>query len=419
MRTTLGHHLHDLGNHVPRAADDHGVADHQAQACHLVHVVQGGVGHRHAGHLDRLEPRYGCDRAGAADLEFHVEQFGEFFHRWKLVGNGPARLAGPETQLALRRQAVDLEHHTVDFIRQLGPPCADVVVVLQALLDVLGDLEFATDRHAPLLELFEIAGVGGGDVLGDLADAVAAEFQGAAGGDFRIQLAQAAGCGVARVGEGLAADFHLAGVEPFEPGLGHEHLAAHFQHRRPTAAVQLERDVADGAHVDADVFAGGAIAAGRAADQGAVLVKQRHRQAVELGFAAVVNRSAAAEQVTGGQVEAFGDTAVELAQVDFFEGVAEAEHGDFVANLGERGQGRIADALGGRVGGDQVRVVGFKGLEFAEQTVVFGIGDAGFVEHVVAVVVLVEFGTQFEDTVGVVHDRFSLEAKEQPWLLLG
>jgi hypothetical protein len=33
--------------------------------------------------------------------------------------------------------------------------------------------------------------------------------------------------------------------------------------------------------------------------------------------------------------------------------------------------------------------------------------------------VQVKFGTQFEDTGGGSHDRFSLEAKEQPWLLSG
>jgi hypothetical protein len=61
--------------------------------------------------------------------------------------------------------------------------------------------------------------MGIGDIGGHLADAVAAEFQRAAGGDLRIQLAQAAGRGVARVGEGLAADFQLRGVERSKPAL--------------------------------------------------------------------------------------------------------------------------------------------------------------------------------------------------------
>ncbi len=65
-----------------------------------------------------------------------------------------------------------------------------------------------------------------------------------------------------------------------------------------------------------------------------------------------------------------------------------------MADLGERGQRRAADALGRRVGGDQFRVFGFQGLELVVQAIVFGVRDARFVEHVVAVVVLIQFSTQ-------------------------
>ena len=234
--------------------------------------------------------------------------------------------------------------------------------------------------------------MGIGDVRGHLADAVAAEFQRTVGGDLRVQLAQAAGRGVARVGEGLAADFQLRGVEPLETGLGHEHFAAHFQGRRPAAAVQLERDVAHGAHVDADVFAGGAVAARGAAHQHAVLIEQADRQAIELGFAAVFHRRAGAEQIAGRQVQAFGHPTVELAHVGFFEGVAEAEHRHFVTHLGERRQRRAADPLGRRVAGDQVGIGRFEGLELVEQPVVLGVRNARLVQHVVAIVVLIQLG---------------------------
>src|SRR5690606_22120457 len=48
----------DLRNHVACAAYDHGVADHHAEACHFVHVVQGGIGDGNARHLYRLEPSH-------------------------------------------------------------------------------------------------------------------------------------------------------------------------------------------------------------------------------------------------------------------------------------------------------------------------------------------------------------------------
>lgn len=241
------------------------------------------------------------------------------------------------------------------------------------------------------------------DAFRHLTNAIAAELQRAAGGDFRIKLAQATGGGVARVGERLATGFGLGGIEPVETGLAHVHLAAHLQHRRPALTLQLERNVAHGAHVGADVFAGGAIAAGSALHQLAIAVQQAHGQAVELGFTAEVDRA--------GLIEAFYNAAAELTQVGFFEGVTQAEHRDFMAHLAKGGQGSAADALGGRVGCDKVRVLGFKRLQLVEQAVVFGIRHAGLVEHVVAVVVLVELGTQFVDTGFGGHFQVLLHSK--------
>ncbi|MNO79336.1 hypothetical protein D3C76_705020 [compost metagenome] len=394
FRTTLHDHLHHLRNHVTGTADDHRVADHQAQARDFVHVVQRGVGHRDARDLDRFQTRHRRHRPGAADLEFHIEQLGEFFHRREFVGDGPTRLTGAKAQFALGGNAVDLEYDAVDFIRQRTATLTDVAVVIQALGDAVRQFQLMTDRHAPGLELLQIADVRIGDVRRHLADAVAAELQRAIGGDLRVQLAQTARRRVARVGEGLAADFQLRGVEPLETGLGHEHFAAHFQGRRPAAAVQLERDVAYGAHVDADVFARRTVAAGGAAHQDAILVQQADGQAIELGLAAVFDGCAATEQVARRQVQAFGHPAVELTHVGFFEGVAEAEHRHFVTHLGKRRQRRAAHSLGRRVAGDQFGIGRFQRLELVEQAVVLGVRNARLVEHVVTIVVLIQLSAQ-------------------------
>ena len=55
-------------------------------------------------------------------------------------------------------------------------------------------------------------------------------------------------------------------------------------------------------------------------------------------------------------------------------------------------QGRTTDALGRRVGSHQLRVRCFYGLEFMKQAVVFRIRNRRFIEHVIAIVVLVELG---------------------------
>ena len=55
---------------------------------------------------------------------------------------------------------------------------------------------------------------------------------------------------------------------------------------------------------------------------------------------------------------------------------------------GRKGLG--ADALAGRIRGDQVRVLLFEGAELAHQGVVLVIRDDRIVEHVVAMVVEIE-----------------------------
>src|SRR5690606_40775669 len=122
---TLGYHGHHLRNHVTSPADDHRVTDHHAQARYFIHIVQGGIGHHHARHLDRVQTRHGRDGAGTADLELHVQQLGEFFLRGKLVGDGPVRRTCTKTQLLLVFDIVDLEHHTIDVICQAHAPLTD------------------------------------------------------------------------------------------------------------------------------------------------------------------------------------------------------------------------------------------------------------------------------------------------------
>ncbi|MNZ54724.1 hypothetical protein D3C78_726350 [compost metagenome] len=401
-RTALEHHLHHLRNHVAGAADDHRIADHQPQARHLVHVVQGGVGHGDASHLHRSQARHRGHRTGATDLELDVEQLGQLLLGGKLVGDGPAWLAGAKAQLALPVEAVDLEHHAVDLVGQAVALGADRPVVAQRLLDATGQLQFVTDRQPPALEGLENAGVGIRQLTLELTDTVGTELQRATGGHLRIELAQAAGGGIARIGEGLAAGLDGPRIQRLEAGARHEHLAAHLQHARPALAVQAQGDVAHGAHIAADVLTGTAVATGGATHQHTVLVEQADRQAVELGLAGVFHQGAGAEQVAGRQqlAQPLAYPTVEVAQVVFREGVAEAEHGNLVAHLAERTERLGADALGRRVAADQLGMRLLQRLQFLEQAIVFGIRHARLVEHVVAIVVLVDGDTQLLDALG-------------------
>ena len=70
--------------------------------------------------------------------------------------------------------------------------------------------------------------------------------------------------------------------------------------------------------------------------------------------------------------------------------MAKTEHGPGVLDGRKGRKGLGADALAGRVRGDQVRVLLFEGAELAHQGVVLVIRDYRIVEHVVAMIVEIE-----------------------------
>ncbi len=69
------------------------------------------------------------------------------------------------------------------------------------------------------------------------AEAVGEEGERALGDDFRIELFEGAGGGVAGIGEGRQAGFVAFGVHRGEGGVGHEDLAADFQRARGSRIV--------------------------------------------------------------------------------------------------------------------------------------------------------------------------------------
>ncbi|MCY1445055.1 hypothetical protein D9M71_615570 [compost metagenome] len=114
--------------------------------------MQRRIGHSDACHLHRLQTCNRGYRTGPTDLELHVEQFGEFLAGGELVGDGPARLAGAEAEFALELDAIDLEHHAIDLVRQAIAALADVLVIGAALGGPLDQFQLTTDRNTPVLQ---------------------------------------------------------------------------------------------------------------------------------------------------------------------------------------------------------------------------------------------------------------------------
>ena len=133
------------------------------------------------------------------------------------------------------------------------------------------------------------------------------------------------------------------------------------------------------------VFADRAVAPGCAAHQHAVLVRQRHRQTVELELA---------HQVEVGALDQVRDAAVPGHELVVVERVAQAEKWRRVSGLGETLGGLGAHSLRRRVGGDEVGVLLFQPAELAHQVVVLGVADLRLVEREVEMVVTVDLGPE-------------------------
>ena len=230
----------------------------------------------------------------------------------------------------------------------------------------------------------------------DLAQPVGEEAERPLGGVPRVELADDAGRGVARVDEDLLVlraafdQLSLPLVERREVVEPHEDLAANFEDRRGHA-LELLRDGADRPHRVGHVLAGLAVAARRRLDERAALVAQVDREAVELHLGGIGDR-----RVVVGEAERLPDARVELLGAGRRRvglGV-DREHRHGVANRHQPLEDGADHALRRRVGRQQLRVLGLDRLQLLEQRVVVGVGDDRRVEHVVAVRVLAQLAAQ-------------------------
>ncbi len=294
---------------------------------------------------------------------------------------------------------VDLDDDAVDLVAERVAEGLGFGDEGQHLVEVLGGAGVGVDPEAAGAEGFESGGLAREEGLaGRVEEEVGVEVEAALRDDVGLERADGAGGGVARVcGGSLAGGFALL-VELAEGCLRKHDLAPDLEVRRHAGGLELcggdaERDGADGADVRGDVLADGAIAAREAALEvgGAVVllfraegraVVEGERQAVELELADVAGLLGGGERVA--------DAGLPGAEFGLVVGVIEREHGARVRRFEEAVAGLATDALAGRVGRDQIRVLGLERLETLHQVVVLGIGEYGRVEHVVQVLVVAE-----------------------------
>ena len=391
-RAFIEHRTYDLGNHVACLVHDDGVALAHVFAADLVDVVQRGARDGGAGNRHRVELGDRREHTGAAHLDANFAQDGLLFLGRELKGNGPARRAGGKAQVELLLKAIDLYDHAVDVV-------IEVTAVLERLGAELVDLgrrgatcHVGVDAKAgtaqPIEELalaVDVQRVGIGDGI-DKGGQVAARR------DLGILLAQAAGGGVARVGEGVAALGIGLFIQTNKAALGHIDLAAHLNgalavgtHVDKRRLGQVHGNILDGAHVERHVLARGAIAACSCTYEGAVLVGKGHAQAVDLELAGIGDATGA-ERILGAL-----EPRVELVQV---HGIVHGIHACHVRYRRKLLAHVAAHALGIAVGRHQVGIGRLELLQLNEHFVEGGVRDLGCIEHVVAIGVVIELVAQ-------------------------
>jgi len=170
--------------------------------------------------------------------------------------------------------------------------------------------------------------------------------------------------------------------------LGHVDLAAHLADPRHVPPFEFFRYVLERTDIGGDVFADGAVAAGRGGDQLAALVAQRHRKPVNFRL------GAEADPVVVAEFQEAPDAADEVEHVFLGKGIVERQHRHRVADLGEA-PGRLrTDFLRRRIAGDQFGKSGLDGIEALAQRVVFGVRNLRRVFLIVGFVVALDFQRQ-------------------------
>ena len=222
-RTFGFYHLENFRDHHAGLADDHGVADADVFAADFVLVVQRGAGNRRALHENGLKFGHGREHAGAPDLhgDGFEHRFGGRDPGNGFVDDGVAGRAAAAGNARPVGQGVDLEHDAVNLVGQLPAQVAVLVVMrhhlvrvnFQDFLDAVADPPEFLRGQAELREGFEHFGMGFEFEAFHLAGGVKHGADGALRYQFRVELLECAGGGVAGVGKRFFPGGGQPGVE--------------------------------------------------------------------------------------------------------------------------------------------------------------------------------------------------------------
>ena len=206
----------------------------------------------------------------------------------------------------------------------------------------------------------------------------------------RVELANRARGGVARIRKARLAFFLALRVNLFKDLPRQVRFAAHFDLAGCflRLVAQPERHAANRAHVRTYVFAARAVAARNAAHEQSVLVVDRKRQPIDFQFNDIVGRTSAGQLATA---------LVERSELLNVVAVVERKHRATMDEFGKAFGGATADALGWAVRREKLRMLLFQSAQLFDQLVILAIRNLRIVPDVVEFFVALNLFAQFGD----------------------
>ena len=247
--------------------------------------------HGRSTHEHRRECGDRRERSHAAHVDQDVLDRGRGLLRRELECDGPAWIARDVPQLLLIRDPVDLYDHAVRAVLEVVSPLLPLGDEPDDLIERGGlapvRIDAKAERFQPREELALRADI-------ESRRAVGPHREVSSRGGLRIELAHGAGGRVPRIRERRLAALQAFLVGRLERALRQVDLAADVGSTFHRLA-ERERNRPNRAEIRADVLADQSVAARRALDEFAVLVRQVDREPVDLQLAHVADVVAAEE----------------------------------------------------------------------------------------------------------------------------
>ena len=383
-------HFQNFRDDLPCLADQDGVTDTDIPLSDKILIVQRGVGHCGTGQTNRAHHSLGGQHTGTPHLYHNILHHRGLDLRRILVSGCPPGEFRSGTQALPQRQVIHLDNGAVDIADQLVPVLVDrchffINFPSLAQCFVGNNLKFM------LFQILQCLCMGGKLLSLDQLDIENIDIQSPLGGHLRIQLPQRTGSGISGVGKQGLSLFLLPSIQLFKAFLRHEYLAPDDQSGR--RILNGHGNGADGLQIFRHILSHISVSPGCSPDENAVYILQRYRKTVDLRLHREI-----------GMPSRSLDLLEKFVQFLHAEHILQAHQGHRMGHFRKLMQCLTAHMLGGGIGLSIFRMGCFQLLQLPQQTVILKILHGGIIQDIIAIICLLEGGSQGFNSLFEIHN---------------